>query len=579
MIIHVDSLGAAPDGKTDAGPAIRQAIHRAKSLGKPATIQLSKGEYAIWPKNDTYEYRRFGMAAGGEQRCCLLIDHAEDITFAGEGPETVLSIRNPQFGGIAAEFSQNIVLRDFAVDYDPLPFIQGRVASVDEQQDSFVLAVDPGFLGFDHPALAKPDLCFGNTFDPTAPYHRRGRPLFLRGWQRLSNNEWELRAASRTPLHRKGLEVGNRYFHCFIRFNRSPVEAWFVRGARLENITVHAGITIAFLIGHTEETTHIRNCKILKRAGTDRAINVNADGIHSFGVRGDFIIEDCDFRDNYDDSINIHSRGVIIEKVFSDTKVLISSEKFTIRKGDRLLFYDYKTKAPIRMHVTATNVEACEEYEAQTHYVLTFAPPIAGLDTDPSKRVFNWDACGSGVVIRNNTFTNAGGVKLRCPGALVENNRFSFAGGIVMYGIYHYNEGPVPYGVTIRNNALCNGIVAGDRWERPKGERLVRDIQITGNRFRDHGGQVLSLFSCENVVMRGNVATGAVDYAPGAAKGGVRMHNCGSVSIEDLSYTDTRASAACGVRIGKNCDQGDSITLKNVALELPEGAVATIDDR
>ena len=84
-IIHVDSLGAVPDGKTDSGPAIRKAIQRARSLGRPATIQLSKGEYAVWPKGDTYEYRRFGMVMGGEQRCCLVIDHAKDVTFTGMG--------------------------------------------------------------------------------------------------------------------------------------------------------------------------------------------------------------------------------------------------------------------------------------------------------------------------------------------------------------------------------------------------------------------------------------------------------------------------------------------------------------
>ena len=87
-VIHVDSLGAVPDGETDSGPAIREAIYRAKSLGRPVTIKLSKGEYAIWPKNDTYDYQRFGMATGGEDRCCLVIDNAKDITFAGAGPAT-----------------------------------------------------------------------------------------------------------------------------------------------------------------------------------------------------------------------------------------------------------------------------------------------------------------------------------------------------------------------------------------------------------------------------------------------------------------------------------------------------------
>ncbi len=533
-VIHVDSLGAVPDGETDSGPAIREAIYRAKSLGRPVNIKLSKGEYAIWPKNDTYDYQRFGMATGGEDRCCLVIDNAKDITFAGAGPETVLSIRNPQFGGIAAEFSTNIVLRDFAVDYDPLPFTQGRITSIDEEQGSFVLRLDPGFAEFDHPGFTDPDLCFGNTFDPTALQHRTGRPLFLESWDRLSDTEYRLHAAERTPIGTKQLKVGDRYFHCFIRFNRSPVEAWFVRGVVLKNITVYAGITIAYLIGHTEESTLIRNCNILPRPRTDRAINVNADGIHSFGVRGEFIIEGCDFRDNNDDSINVHNRGLNIKEVLSDREVVLYSEKFTIKAGDRLYFYDYATKLPIERLATATEVEELPGFMERTHYSVAFTPPIPGLEADSGKRVFNWDACGSGVVIRNNRLTNAGGIKLRCPNAVVENNRLSVAGGLVMFDIYYYNEGPIPHTMAVRNNDFGGaGIVVGDRWERAAGDRRVRDIEIVGNRLGEYRPQQITLWSCENVIIRDNVVTVSGEPAPGDMAEIVDMVDCENVAIED----------------------------------------------
>ena len=131
----------------------------------------------------------------------------------------------------------------------------------------------------------------------------------------------------------------------------------------------------------------------------------------------------------------------------------------------------------------------------------------------------------------------------------------------------------------IVNISSIRGIVAGDRWERPDAPRLVRDIEIADNTFKDGRSDSITLRSCENVVVRNCRATGAIDYSPARTKKGVKIQDSTRVTLEDVVCVDGRSTAACGVEIGKNCGDGDEIASRNLTVELPAEAVDIVDRR
>lgn len=70
----------------------------------------------------------------------------------------------------AGNFSDasRVTVRNFVVDFDPVPFSVGTVNSVNLQNGSFALTADPGMPAFDAPHMLEHWL-FGVTLDPSVP--------------------------------------------------------------------------------------------------------------------------------------------------------------------------------------------------------------------------------------------------------------------------------------------------------------------------------------------------------------------------------------------------------------------------
>src|SRR5207237_10644138 len=103
----------------------------------------------------------------------LLIAEASRLTVLGE-PGTLLIMRDSTAAGIWLERCQEVVLRQVAIDYDPLPFTQGTIVAANPTARTFDWKVatgyaepSQGYLGLQYAAggaATGRGLGFGNVF-------------------------------------------------------------------------------------------------------------------------------------------------------------------------------------------------------------------------------------------------------------------------------------------------------------------------------------------------------------------------------------------------------------------------------
>ena len=124
-------FGAVPDGKTESGDAICAAIRAALASGPGTEVVLESGTYRVKPE--------------GPRRYCFPIRGAAGLTVRGASQATKVVITDPASGGFSVGLSRQVTLRDFGVDYDPVPFCQGTVRSVDVEAGHFDLEIDAGY--------------------------------------------------------------------------------------------------------------------------------------------------------------------------------------------------------------------------------------------------------------------------------------------------------------------------------------------------------------------------------------------------------------------------------------------------
>jgi uncharacterized protein (TIGR03437 family) len=128
-------LGVAPvnmvpnQPNLDAGPLLFQATSYAQQNG----IQK------IIADPGTYYFLTLMQQSGGHVQLGPLNNLT--IDFQGSG----LIFTHPLFYGIILSHSTNVTLQNFTVDYEPLPYTQLRVLSMDTAHETFQYSVEPGW--------------------------------------------------------------------------------------------------------------------------------------------------------------------------------------------------------------------------------------------------------------------------------------------------------------------------------------------------------------------------------------------------------------------------------------------------
>jgi hypothetical protein len=243
-VFHVRDYGAVADGRTESGAAIRAAIAEAivagNTTGRPVEIVLEAGTYLVQPERPRTD--------------CFPIRQATNLVVRGAGKATRIMINDPASAGFSFGLSRNVSVRELTVDYDPVPFCQGTIRTVDVDAGWFELDVEPGYPTPDH-------------FMTPRWEHREARV-----WRFFTADEHYRRNLAH-------MRAGDAYVH-LARGHGSAVFAQGCDGIRIENVTIHAapGLAVGMVANRGEIV--VRRLEVRYASDTTRLLTTNADGVH-----------------------------------------------------------------------------------------------------------------------------------------------------------------------------------------------------------------------------------------------------------------------------------------------------------
>ena len=455
----------------------------------------------------------------------------------------------------------DVAIKDLQLDYDPLPYASGTIASVDPQGGTFDLDLEIGSLAFDHPAFlpenakalwgitVRPDPVYGTTrYGPNVT--GGGARISLvegRRW-RLGSNQWFW-----PPCTVEEHRPGTRYVH-IPRTYGAGVCFRNSTNVRAEGVTILASPGTAFMPILCGGEIAFVDCHV--RVVPGRPLSSNADGIHARGLRGKILIERCSFEGMSDDAINIHSSAILVQNIVSPSEIIAPQHTWSVRPGDELVVMDPQTLAEKGRTTVASSEPGLGGMRIQ------FTKPIEGLKAGGSfaeaDRIYNLSEAGSPFVIRECKFLSfrGRGILASSAGGVIERNRFenNEGWGIDLgFGERLYGEGPPPGNLVISDNEFIGkgGIlpaimvhvtidfVASMQGSRPAdlGVRPFRNLTIRGNTFENLSAPAIRLGGVQGAILENNVVnrTGAAKSLKSAA---VEVDNSAGVVIRGLTVQD-----------------------------------------
>jgi len=448
----------------------------------------------------------------------------------------------------------DVTLTGLTVDFDPLPFSQGKITEIDPVGKCITVVLDEGYpameslpkesriqFGVYDPVTAEPRSLLHDGFADVVPIGERIYKLSR------SSNGFLFDSFGRPD----GARVGDR----ISLYNRQNSAIEVRRGSRvhLDDVTVFAAPGFAIWEVEGEGGNHYSRCRIMRKPGTTRLLSGCADGFHSYQVRTGPLIEGCEFSDMVDDTIAIHGFfSIVLESPSPRTVYVVAPFGQDFSAGAGVSFHEMPhgnllAEAVVKS-VEALPASSLSKPVAEVHQAFikqrlnmrslpnTQATLKVELDRDislpPGKLVLisSNEQCGSGAVIRNNTLRRGHmrGVLVKADNVLIENNRFESTGAsaILVHPELFFLEGPICKGVTIRGNKIthCGWKILNQRFAFPgvgaiqTGTWMARrqfppqfdpypvigDVSITNNVIKDSGGYGIVLGNVSNGRIAGN---------------------------------------------------------------------------
>jgi hypothetical protein len=526
-IVNVKDFGAIGDGKRDDRPAFLQAIAEAGKLRQgnkgPVTIQVPTGTF------------RLEMPDGASTReKHLSLVKLTNVTLAGSAG-TELVFGSAFHGGIGLNRTQNVTIRDLALDFDPLPFTQGTVVAVNSRKHYIDFELESGY-----PSPIAPHML--NTkkrktknvaylYDP-----KTGRKLnqFYDQYVRtpvvdLGNNRYRLI----TDNEVKKAMVGTRLV--YIGRRKAPAVSFdHAVNSTAEQITVYSAPSTGFQLISTDNIT-VDHCTIVPRPNSGRLFSTNADGLHAKWCRTGATVSNCDFSGMGDDSVNIGGTYQSILKRVDDHSLIVQAHGSLTEPGPEIVYMDRNTMG----HISLGPLKRIKGTKLDGHkrpcMLLTFENELPDFITQQETgnrntchMIINLNACGRGAKVLNNYFHDhrVRGILMRAPNSMIKGNRFErLAGPAIIVGNDNgfLIEGPSPDNTVVEEN-LCVEVertnIMAYASAKPQTEAATKGViglVIRNNRFEKLGGpncygrgtvgEALSLRNTEAVIVGNTIGS------------------------------------------------------------------------
>ncbi|MDG1804272.1 glycosyl hydrolase family 28-related protein [Flavicella sp.] len=488
---YVKDFGAAGDGVTDDGPAIRKAISKAIKAGEGSTV--------------IFEPKKYRLAKYTGNNSQFYFSNISGLTLEGNGAEL---INNPYNGTFAVVESKDIIIRGFKIDYYPYPFTQGKFLVVNKKEGTVLVKIQEGY---ENPFDVKWDKQLNNGVS-------KGKRSFFviepdkRSMKKSGNNHY-------TFLNMKNRGKDLIQFSVplkdivHLKANDRLVTSFYAGNGKSNNVIQRSeNILFEKVIIYTSREgmnysisdnigrVHIKDSKITYKEGTTHLITSHKDGFHCKHNTLGPIIEGGLFEGMMDDAINISVTPYWIIKSLGKNKYKIAcrSSRYP-RVGNELMTYTPKAgnisrglKVLSIKKTSDKNIRIVKLNKEIPNLVLFEGTDYRPIGTEKMDKtgLYNLDACGKDYIIRNNRFGDQRrhGVLARAPGGIIEENTFNGLGGngVVLYNLAGaFYEGPIPSNITIRNNTFIKTNLAPIEILANGKGAYVKDITIDNNVFKD----------------------------------------------------------------------------------------------
>jgi hypothetical protein len=346
--LRVSDFGAVGDGVHDDGPALRKVFDEASASQEPCTIVFGKDKVYRMEPADEYHGR-------------LMLKEAANVTVEGSNAMLVV---HPSNRALGIYRSRNITVRNLQIDYSPLPFTQGTITRIDNQNSYLEFKVQDGYAD---PRVG--DYKDSKTSDSTT-FDRKSRK-FKTPHARIS--KVEAMGDHRFGVTYRGKRLNAAEAGDFFVMKVSFPMAESPRNMDAENskregeyittpgpsINLYQSDTVRFenirsfaAPSMTINSSGSGNVVIqgleIRRTG-DRLVAGCSDGVHLKCNETPPMIRDCHFEGTMDDSIHIKISGDWITKVESPRRVQIRHmdiawDATNLRTGKRAMIYDHDKK-------------------------------------------------------------------------------------------------------------------------------------------------------------------------------------------------------------------------------------------
>ena len=518
-------------------------ISRADIENQPATEKIEKttdlraligAELAAGNKRIVIPHGRYRVQA--EHGNHLVFKNLSDVEIIAENVELVCT---STVRALSFEDCTNVTIRGLTVDYDPLPFTQGKIIAMapDKRWMDFEVA-----KGFPENELQERI----QIYDPATGELRRGDAPWDQKIEALGEHCYRVRKSTHyqfNPLHDTELVgdilVANNHFGN----HGSPhtVELRACKGMRLENITVFASPCFGFLEYDCDGSHYIR-CKVDRRDPADdpvkrarpRMRSLNADAFHSKdAIHGPAIIG-CKAYFQGDDGVNINGKYHYVSSAQGRTVRIAVYGEPKIKVGDPVQFLPYSGRRPpdavvVEMQPDPTPITEEEKNLIQKislnenirTWILTGQAQFYTLTLDREIELPAGSAVccplrvGNGFAVKDCDFghNRSRGILIKASNGEVSGNRItnSRMAAVLISPEFWWMEAGMSSDVVVRDNFIKGCLQSpiqihaygGNREILPAG--ALRNISILNNRIENSAWPLIHVTSTSGLSIKGNI--------------------------------------------------------------------------
>ena len=471
----------------------------------------------------------------------LVFSNLSDVEIIADDVELVCT---STVRAVLFEDCSNVMLRGLTIDYDPLPFTQGRITAMAPDKSWMDFEITQGYPDDELEERIQ-------IYDPATGELRRGDARWDPEIESLGERRYRVRKAGRYRFrpHLDTEQLGDILVtnHNFGKPG-SPhaVELHACKGVRLEGITVFASPCFGFLEYDCDGTRYVR-CIVDRRDPADdpvkrampRMRSLNADAFHSKdAIKGPAIVG-CKARYHGDDCVNINGRYHYVSGGRGrQLRIAVLDRKPKIKAGDPVEFLPFSGPRPpdavvIDMQPDPAPLTGEEEALIRTlglderirsgmlggkavFYTLTLDREVA---LPPGSAVSCPLRLGNGFAVKDCDFghNRSRGILIKASKGEVSGNRIvnSRMAAVLVSPEFWWMEAGMSSDLVIKDN-LIKGCLqtpiqvharGGNREFLPAG--ALRNISIVNNRIEDSAWPLIHVTSTSGLSIAGNILPAA----------------------------------------------------------------------